>query len=99
MLPVRTLEAHRYLVLANSDKKKSLVDDDLRGTRGWLKPKALTWIPWEVKPSKAEMIPGWVTFLALDFQCTLPPMVYLIIVGVYIFNHPCGNLGACPWGR
>ena len=28
-----------------------------------------------VKPPKIKIIFGWVTFLALDFQCTLPSMI------------------------
>ena len=49
------------------------------------KPKALTWIPWDVKPPKAEIIAGWVTVLALDLWCTLSSMVHPIIGG-YIFS-------------
>ena len=32
----------------------------------------------EVKPSKAGIVLGWVTFLALHLGCTLPPMVHPI---------------------
>jgi hypothetical protein len=39
---------------------------------GWLKPKALIQIPWdigtsEVKLSKTGIVLGWVTFSTLDF--------------------------------
>ena len=48
----------------------------------WLLPKGLIRIPWklEVKLPKAIIVLRWVTFLALDFWCTLPPMVHPIIV-------------------
>ena len=55
-------------------------------------------------PPKASILLGWVTILALDYRCTLPPMVHPIIVGYLgepdVFNQPCGNnLGVWPWGR
>jgi hypothetical protein len=50
----------------------------------------------EVKPPKAGIVLRWVTFLALDFQCTLPPMVHPFIVGgsgeLDTYNQPCGNV-------
>ena len=60
-------------------------------TKGWLNPKALTRISWEVR--------GWNSTRMGD----LPSMVHSIILGYHgeldIFNQPCRNLGACPWGR
>ena len=35
----------------------------------------------EVKLPKARIVLNWVTLLALDFQCTLPPMVHPILSG------------------
>ena len=45
----------------------------------------------EVELPKAKIVLGWVTFLALDFWGTLPPIVV----------HPTvvENLGTCTWGR
>ena len=51
----------------------------------------------KVKLPEIEIGLGWVTFLALDFSCTLPIMVHPIIMGVF-GRELCGNLGACPWG-
>ena len=34
-------------------------------------------------PSKAGIVLRWMTFLALDFQRTLPPIIHPIIVGVF----------------
>jgi hypothetical protein len=50
-----------------------------------LKPKALTWIPWEpeVKLPKIGIVLIWVIFLALDFQCTLSLVICHVIVGVF----------------
>ena len=49
----------------------------------------------EVESSAIGKVLGWVTFLALDFQFTLPSMIYLIIGRYldepYIFNQPCGK--------
>ena len=50
---------------------------------GWLKPKALTGSHGisKVKPPKAGIVLRWVTFLALDSRCSLPPVVHPIRVG------------------
>ena len=37
----------------------------------------------KVKLPEVEIVLGWVTFLALDFSCTLPIMVHPIIMGVF----------------
>ena len=56
-----------------------------------------------VKPPKAGIVLRWMTSLALDFWCTLPPIVRPLMVGCLcesdIFNQACGNGGACSWGR
>ena len=51
---------------------------------GWHNLKAVTKSHGnsEVKLPKAGILLGWVTFLALDFQCTLPPLVHPIIVRI-----------------
>ena len=57
---------------------------------------------YEVKPPKAGIALGWVTFLAFDFWCALLPIVHPIIVRCLgeldSFNQPCGNQWACLWG-
>ena len=35
---------------------------------------------------------GWASFLTLNFQCTLPPMVHPYPGEADIFNQPCGEL-------
>ena len=70
--------------------------------KGWPTPMALIQIPWELPRLtylKAGIVPGWLTCLALNFQCTLPPMIHPTIVEYPsepdIFNQPCGKLRAC----
>ena len=57
----------------------------MQSTRGGgLSPKALPKSSCETlrfKPLRAIIVLGWVTFLALEFQGTLPPMICPIIVG------------------
>ena len=52
----------------------------------WLTLKALHGLEshrnFELTLPKVEIIINWVTFLARDFQCTLPPMIRPIIEGV-----------------
>ena len=74
---------------------------------GWLKPKALTGphVISNIKMPKARIVFGWVTFLAFDCWCTLPP-IYGTPKSYWkwpgepdIFHTPCEILGACPWGK
>ena len=54
--------------------------------KGWIIPNPLTQIPWtsKIKHFKAGIVLViWVTFLALAFWCTLPPMVRPIVDGVF----------------
>jgi len=57
-----------------------------------------------VKLPKIGIVLGLVSFLPLDFQCTLRRMVHQNYSGDYVgevdvFNHLCGNQGACPCGE
>ena len=44
-----------------------------------------------IKVHEVEILLGWVSFLALDFQYTLPPMIHRILVGVYAWT--LGDIG------
>jgi hypothetical protein len=72
---------------------------------GGLKPRSQTrfYGNSEVKPPWMGILRGWVTFLSLDFQCTLPVLstwsFWDYLGEREIFNQTCGSLGACPWGR
>ena len=52
---------------------------------GWLKPEALLGSHGnsEIKLPKARILLRWLTFPALDFRCTVPPIGHPIIVGVF----------------
>ena len=57
-----------------------------------------------VKLPKTGIVLGSVTFLPLDFHWTLRPMVHQNYSRDYlgeldVFNHLCGNHGACPCGE
>lgn len=69
---------------------------DIGVSKGWLKPKSVTWIHGNLELLKARVVLGWVTYLAFVFWCTLPLTIYPIIVGhpiigdLDVFNQPYG---------
>lgn len=89
-----------HLILGPTQKSTNLIHVTLK--TGWLKPK--TFIKpgcqgnYEVKLSKIGMVLRWVTFLAFNVQCTLPPMIHPIIMGKFGWIAYFQPIMWEPWG-